>query len=99
MSQKLSKKERGETVTKGYFHDLLDEKDYVTNKKFDQFARNIGVMFEAQNKKFEILTELMIGRFDNLDSKIDGLAVRVGSLENRVGSLELRVGALEAKVG
>jgi RNA binding exosome subunit len=63
MNKKLTKKESEEVVTKGYYHDTLDE---ILDVRFNKFRKEINKDF-----KFHI-DSLMENYIDQLQALIEG---------------------------
>lgn len=58
MSKKLSKKERGEVVTKGYYYDTLEE---ILNKRLSElrveFRGDVETLMEHQTHQLQSIFE------------------------------------------
>ena len=70
--KKLSKKEREEVVTKGYFHDtleeVLDERFGKFRKEFrreinEDFKKHIDVLMEHHRSQLEVILEGLDNRY------------------------------------
>jgi hypothetical protein len=98
--KKLTKKERGEVVTKGYLFDSLDERDYVTK---DFLMNEFKPQFKNELKT-ELIEELQIVINDSFARHIQALMednhatimTLIESFENRFERIEKHVGLLPA---
>ena len=78
MSKKLSKKERGETVTKGFLEEYLEYKNYPTKnwvmemfEVYDKRANDrMQALMEDNQHKFEMLIEAFNSKFDIFDKRL-----------------------------
>ena len=90
MNNKLSKKERGELVTKGYFHAMLDE---ILDERFQDFRKeinkdfeqHIAVLMEENQDRFQVI-------FEELTSIRDENKKRIELCENRLDRVEHALG-------
>ena len=93
MKKKLSKKERGEVVTKGFLEDYLDSKDYATKAHVQEIfnyyqsdmKHHIDSLIERQHDYFRAIIETLEGRFERNEEKLENMENRVARLEARPG--------------
>ena len=93
MKKKLSKKTREEVVTKGFLEDYLDSKDYATKSHVDSIfnyyqsdmKHHIDSLIERQHDYFRAIIEVLEGRFERNEYKLENLENRVSRLESKPG--------------
>jgi CRISPR/Cas system type I-B associated protein Csh2 (Cas7 group RAMP superfamily) len=98
MSKKLSKKERGEVVTKGYLHDVLDDKlrnyvtkDYMESKNYvtKDYLDERFIKFRKEiNKDFAHHTGvLMEDNHDTIKTLIEAFENRFERIDRRLDTI------------
>lgn len=103
MSEKLSQKQRGEIVTKGYLHDLLDEKDYVTKEYLNNLLESknyvtkeflMGEFKTTFRNELEIFVEDSFKRHVNalMEDDRDTVMTLIEVFQNRFEIIEAKLG-------
>jgi len=84
--KKLSKKERGDIVTKGYFHDYLEGQDYVTKEYMDEkFDHCVQIFREMHDDKFQVLFEELRAIREENGRRLEICESRLDRTENILG--------------
>ncbi len=91
-SVNLSQKERGELVTKGYFHDTLEEvlesKNYATNDRLDMVIEEVASLkvevTESREESLRHMSALMEDNRHQISLLIEAFEARFEWIECKV---------------
>lgn len=104
MNKKLSQKERGEVVTKGFLEDYLDSKNYITRDYLDSkdyaTRSHVDSIFNYYQSDMKHHIDSLIEQqhdyfraiIETLEGRFERNEERLENLDNRVTRLEVRPG-------